>query len=245
MKIMGMKNIHITILLVFCCSPNSFGQTAKYVSTTIGTQVWMAENLNADKFRNGDQIPEEKTKEEWLSAENEKKPAWCYVNNNAANGEKYGKLYNWYAVIDPRGLAPKGWHVPTDEEWKALIGQLGGEEEAGEKMKSADGWGTNRWGISRSVNHGTNENGFNALPGSRRAYDGTFGEVGDIGYWWSATPFASTKSGQGYQLGIDADVGEHIFDKCGLSVRCIKENKSVEPAESAERIVPPPPAAAR
>jgi hypothetical protein len=60
MKIMGMKNIHITILLVFCCSPNSFGQTAKYVSTTIGTQVWMAENLNADKFRNGDQIPEEK-----------------------------------------------------------------------------------------------------------------------------------------------------------------------------------------
>ena len=89
-----------------------------YKSVKIDNQEWMAENLNIDKFRNGDRIPEVKINEEWEKAGNEKKPAWCFYDNDPANGEKYGKLYNWHAVNDPRGLAPEGWHVPSDEEWK-------------------------------------------------------------------------------------------------------------------------------
>lgn len=73
-------------------------------------------NLNTDRFRNGDLIPEAKSNEEWIEAGKNKQPAWCYYNNDPANGEKYGKLYNWYAVNDPRGLAPEGYHIPTIEE---------------------------------------------------------------------------------------------------------------------------------
>jgi uncharacterized protein (TIGR02145 family) len=183
-------------------------------SVTIGTQIWTAQNMNVDKFRNGDQITEAKTTAEWLSAVKEKKPAWCYLSNDAGNGEKYGRLYNWFAVIDPRGLAPKGWHVPTDDEWKALMEQLGGDDEAAGKMKSTSGWSDN--------GKGTNESGFNALPGSSRAYYGTFYEVGIFGYWWSATP---TVSGGGYGYWVDNSsvLGQSIFDKEGLSVRCVKD----------------------
>jgi hypothetical protein len=78
--------------------------------------VWMETNLNVDKFRNGDPIPEARTKEAWLLAGANGQPAWCYYDNDPSNGEQYGKLYNWYAVNDPRGLAPEGWHIPSDTE---------------------------------------------------------------------------------------------------------------------------------
>jgi uncharacterized protein (TIGR02145 family) len=188
-------------------------------SVKIGTQVWMAENLNTDKFRNGDKIPEAKTKEEWLQATNEKRPAWCYHNNDAGHGDKYGRLYNWFAVIDPRGLAPIGWHVPTDTEWRTLIDQLGGEDEAAGKMKSADGWNTSRW---MNVNRGTIESGFNALPGSSRAQDGTFYETGESGYWWSTSPFSTTGAGWGFMLEAYDGISKNICNKEGLSVRCVK-----------------------
>lgn len=76
----------------------------------------LTKNLNLDKFRNGDLIPEAKSNEEWIEAGKNKQPAWCYYENKPENGEKYGKLYNWYAVNDPRGLAPEGYHIPTVEE---------------------------------------------------------------------------------------------------------------------------------
>jgi uncharacterized protein (TIGR02145 family) len=113
-------------------------QTNSYKSVKIGTQTWMAENLNVSTFRNGDTILEAKTDEEWNKAGQDKKPAWCYFNNDPKNGVKYGKLYNWYAVNDPRGLAPSGWHVTTDAEWTTLENYLG--DEAGNKMKSKSGW---------------------------------------------------------------------------------------------------------
>src|SRR5688500_3606271 len=84
----------------------------------IGSQVYMAENLNVSHFRNGDAIPEVKTNEEWMLAGKEKKPAWCYYDNKPENGSIYGRLYNWHAINDPRGLAPEGWHVATDAEWR-------------------------------------------------------------------------------------------------------------------------------
>jgi tetratricopeptide (TPR) repeat protein len=87
----------------------------------LGTQIWSAENLNVSTFRNGDQILHAETDQEWEKAAAEGKPAWSYYNNDPSNGSIYGKLYNWYAVNDPRGLAPQGWHIPKEEEWRTLV----------------------------------------------------------------------------------------------------------------------------
>ena len=83
---------------------------------------WMPGNLKVSKFANGEPIMEAKTTEEWHNAGKNKQPAWCYYNNDPKNDRKYGKLYNWYAVNDPRGLAPEGWHVPDDKEWNNFPG---------------------------------------------------------------------------------------------------------------------------
>lgn len=106
----------------------------------IGSQVWMTENLDVDKFRNGDIIPEVKSADEWIEFGNLEKPAWCYYESNDSNIKKYGKLYNWYAVNDNRGLAPVGFHIPNDSEWIVLINNLGGEKVAGSKLKNSSGW---------------------------------------------------------------------------------------------------------
>ena len=100
-------------------------------------------NLDVDRFRNGDPIPHAQTEEEWLYAGENGQPAWCYYDNDPKNGKKYGKLYNWYAVNDYRGLAPKGYHIPSDEEWSVLTRFLGGVYIAGDKMKSTTGWDNN------------------------------------------------------------------------------------------------------
>ena len=95
-----------------------------FKSVKIGNQEWMSDNLNVDHFRNGDIIPEVKSKDDWKEAGKNGQPAWCYYENDPKNGEKYGKFYNWYAVNDPRGLAPEGWHVPSDGEWTEMINFL-------------------------------------------------------------------------------------------------------------------------
>jgi uncharacterized protein (TIGR02145 family) len=87
---------------------------------TIENQHWMTKNLNVSTFRNGDPIREARTNREWEQAIAKKEPAWCYYENNPKNGSKYGKIYNWYAVSDPRGLAPYGWHIPSFMEWNSL-----------------------------------------------------------------------------------------------------------------------------
>jgi uncharacterized protein (TIGR02145 family) len=120
-----------------------------YKTVKIGEQEWMAENLNTDRFRNGDLIPEAKTDEEWQKAGANKQPAWCYYDNDPVNGTKYGKLYNWYAVNDPRGLASVGYHIPSDAEWDVLTTYLG-EDVAGKKMKSASGWESYTTGGSKT-----------------------------------------------------------------------------------------------
>jgi uncharacterized protein (TIGR02145 family) len=126
--------------LFFFLGVLSFMSTTRSQTVTIGTQVWMTKNLDVDHFRNGDPIPQAKTDEEWKRAGENKQPAWCYYDNDPANGVKYGKLYNWYAVNDQRGLAPGGYHVPSDEEWTVLTDYLGGSDIAGKKMKSKSGW---------------------------------------------------------------------------------------------------------
>jgi uncharacterized protein (TIGR02145 family) len=109
------KGILVLIpLIVFCWSIS-----AQVV--TIGNQHWMTKNLNVSTFRNGDPIREARTNHEWKEAIAKKEPAWCYYENNPKNGAKYGKIYNWYAVSDPRGLAPYGWHIPSFMEWNSLV----------------------------------------------------------------------------------------------------------------------------
>jgi uncharacterized protein (TIGR02145 family) len=182
---------------------------------TIGKQVWMSENLNVDKFRNGDPILEAKTGEEWAKATESEQPAWCYYDNDPANGAKYGKLYNWYAVNDPRGLAPKGWHIPTDAEWTQITDYLGGKSVAGGKMKSSNGWIEN--------GNGNNESGFSGLPGGGIWGGGYFFGIGEAGSWWSST--------ERYAFSWDRALSyrDVTLSRCstykgtGLSVRCLKD----------------------
>jgi uncharacterized protein (TIGR02145 family) len=182
---------------------------------TIGTQVWTTKNLDVSTFRNGDPIPEAKTMEEWQKAGKNKQPAWCYYDNDPSNGAKYGKLYNWYAVNDPRGLAPNGYHIPTDAEWTILEEYLG--KDAGEKMKSTSGWKDN--------GNGTNSSGFSGLPGGFRYDDGTFGSVGKDGYWWSSTEVSTFSAWYRYLFYYDGNVYRAIYFKkeVGLSVRCLRD----------------------
>jgi uncharacterized protein (TIGR02145 family) len=170
----------ILIVFILVCSSTAFSQSATD-TVTIGDQVWMTKNLNMDKFRNGDPIPEAKTNEEWIKAGENKQPAWCYYENDPANGEKYGKLYNWYAVNDPRGLAPEGWHVPSEEELQDLFIYLGGRKMAGIALKKDTGW--------FNKGNGTNESGFSALPGGHRHFDGIFDTAESLGNWWTTSVF--------------------------------------------------------
>jgi hypothetical protein len=131
-----MKLIYMVLLSIYFYSPFLFSQK----DVKIGTQVWTSKDLDVSTFRNGEAIPQAKDKAQWKYASDNKIPAWCYYEFNENNGKKFGKLYNWYAVSDARGLAPKGYHVPTDSEWTILVDFLGGEKIAGKKMKSKDGW---------------------------------------------------------------------------------------------------------
>ncbi len=176
----------------------------------IGAQVWMAKNLEATTFRNGDPIPQAASDEAWTIAGQNKQPAYCY------NGETYGKLYNWYAVNDPRGLAPEGWHISTDAEWTQLSDYLGGKG-VGKKMKSTSGW--------NNKGNGTNESGFNGLPGGDRSYDGTFNGQGNDGFWWNPS---ESPTGYAYGCGLhhdDVRLIVRVFDnkEKGFSVRCLRD----------------------
>ena len=148
-------------------------------SVTICSQAWSLTNLDVTTHRNGDSIPEVTDPTAWTALTT---GAWCYYNNDSANGSTYGKLYNWYAVNDSRGLAPTGYHIPTDTEWSTLTTCLGGESVAGGKMKET---GTTHWASPNQ--DATNTSGFTSLPGGYRYYDGTFYDVGNHGLWWSST----------------------------------------------------------
>jgi len=210
-------------------------------SVKIGTQTWMTENLNVDRFRNGDLIREAKSIEEWKEAGKNKQPVWCYYDNDPRNGTKYGKLYNWYAVIDPRGLSPEGWHIPTNEEWNNLEKQVG--DDSAKKLKYTSGWddygckrcydvsetlkdeckacmGTQKNSSEPFSGNGNNLTGFSALPSGFRFAFGDFGAIGEGGYWWSSTedsdPIARFLT-EAPILGSPA-----TNKKEGLSIRCVK-----------------------
>lgn len=218
-------------------SVSSLGDFWEYAaappSVTICGQTWMAQNLTVTTYRNGDPIPQVTDPAQWVGLTT---GAWCYYNNDPSTEAVYGKLYNWYAVNDPRGLAPQGWHIPDNGEWVALENCAGGYFTAGGALKEA---GTAHW---LSPNTGaTNSTGFTALPGGMRTGGGSFMSLEQVGNWWSASSGQYAHFGILFQGGYYRSIfyasaifyGNEAYTgfpsypisdfKTGMSVRCIKD----------------------
>jgi uncharacterized protein (TIGR02145 family) len=181
---------------------------------TIGSQIWTGCNLAVTTYSNGDSIPEVTDPIEWSNLTT---GAWCYYNNDPSTEPLYGKLYNWYAVNDPRGLAPVGYHIPTDCEVATLSDYLGGDLVAGAAMKEA---GTTHW---LSPNNATNSSGFTALPAGVLNDAGTFEGIGDTTRWWTSTEISSNEAGSYDVYYTDPTLFRGYYTKnWGHSVRLVK-----------------------
>jgi len=192
----------------------------EYSAVQIGTQCWITSNLKVCRYRNGDSILTQLSNEQWSST---KSGAFAIFSNDEKNDSLYGKLYNWYAVSDSRGLCPAGWHVPTDNEWSALITHLGGESVAGGKMKSTDtqplegGWNSPNVGA-------TNTSGFTGLPGGYRVSGGQYYDLRDFGNWWSSTSEGSNFAQGRYLHDNNKNSYRGQFGQnLGFSVRCVRD----------------------
>jgi uncharacterized protein (TIGR02145 family) len=203
-----------------------------YNTVQIGTQCWTQSNLKVSKYRNGNSISNITDNTAWSQTNTTSTGAWCNYNNDTANDALYGKLYNWYAVNDSRGLCPTGWHVPSDGEWTTLTTFLGGTYVpgsnrilvAGGAMKSTatqptpGGWNAPNTGA-------TNSSGFTGLPGGFRDWGlGVFYNLGDIGNWWSSSSYQSN-SAKGRRLHHSEESAylDFMAAPFGYSVRCLRD----------------------
>jgi uncharacterized protein (TIGR02145 family) len=197
-----------------------------YPTVNIGNQTWTQKNLNVSRYRNGDVIPQVTNPTQWANLTT---GAWCYYNNDSANGAIYGKLYNWYAVNDPRGLAPLGWAVPVESNWNRLVKFIDPNTDtsclpcllsssAGGAMKSANGWSIPSVGAS-------NSSGFFGFPGGYRGSNGAYDRLGFDGIWWSSTEFDDTSAWLTNLNHGSIDVYRGESNKSfGISVRLISNN---------------------
>jgi uncharacterized protein (TIGR02145 family) len=220
---MKQKSILLFSIIVFymgatSCKSNKLKDIEgnEYRTVTIGTQVWIAENLKTTKFNDGTSIPMVSDNEAWVKMTT---PAYSWYNNDSTGNKKtYGALYNWNAV-NTNKLCPAGWHVPTDGEWQTLTLFLDGFYTAGGKMKEK---GTKHW---KSPNiDATNESGFTALPAGYRSLQGIFNYIGISAYWWSSTSYNESSVlfwNIRYRLGYIYKFRCENF--CGFSVRCVKD----------------------
>lgn len=184
----------------------------------IGDQVWMKKNLDTKLFRNGDSIQHCITNKQWEEAYKNKTPAWCYYNNDQLNKQKYGIIYNWYAVSDSRGLAPEGWDIPSNKDWDKLIKSIGGYEKAGGRLKNEKYFNT--------LIGDDNEQSSQSILSGARNLEGYFLYLNLSGGWWSKTEKSKDDSWFIY-LYHDNDLVVKAFQEkgFGLSVRCIKIKK--------------------
>jgi len=192
-----------------------------YEILTIGSQVWMAENLKTTKYRNGDPIPNVSDSLIWnhlLTG------AYCDYDNNPSNSIIYGRLYNWYTVDDPRNLCPSGWHSAKASEWSALLTFLGWDNNTGNKLKEP---GITHWNYPN--NGATNESGFTGLPGGLRAPQG-FIQIINTAVWWTARDSWWNENTAPSSVFLFYDrsdfgfIGTSIKGKIdGESVRCIRD----------------------
>ena len=186
-----------------------------YHTVTIGTQVWMVENLKTTKYRNGDLIGTSIPATLDLSSESSPKYQWAY-NEEVSKVATYGRLYTWYAATDSRNVCPTGWHVPSEAEWTTLITYLG--SVAGGKLKEK---GTVHW---LSPNNGANnESGFTGLPGGLRQKDGTFGGLTNLGTWWSSSEYMPNAWSLSLYWTNENAIGLQFEKFWGFSVRCVRD----------------------
>jgi uncharacterized protein (TIGR02145 family) len=225
----------LLLLLVFCLVSPLYSGTVTdidgntYQTIKIGNQWWMAENLKAIHYRNGDSIPTVTDNSTWRFLAT---GAYCEYNNDVNNVAIYGRLYNWYAVADSRNIAPAGWHVASDAEWKQLEMTLGMSQA---QADSIDWRGTTEGGKLKEVgtihwstpNTGaTNESGFSALPGGYRySGNGTYDYVGYSAYFWSSTEHVSGTAWSRRLSYYYSGLGRNgYYKEFGFSVRCVRDN---------------------
>lgn len=198
-----------------------------YQTVQIGNQIWMAENLQVTHYRNGDAIPNVPGNTEWEALLT---GAYCVFDNNITNLSTYGRLYNWFAVNDPRGLAPEGWRVPTDVDWKGLEMFLGMSPadvdiadwrglDQGAKLKET---GTAHWPAPNS--EATNVSGFTALPGGDRIENGSFLYLGFYTSFWTSTGSSADAAWRRHLHCNDSRIyRSEYYKRAGFSVRLVKE----------------------
>jgi uncharacterized protein (TIGR02145 family) len=189
-----------------------------YKTITMGTQTWMAENLRTTTLSDHSTLPVVEINADWAALAS---PAYCWYENVASNSEvaaRCGALYNWHTVSSGN-LCPDGWHVPTQEEYRILVDYVGGTDIAGGKLKEN---GTKNW--NRPNTMATNLSGFTALPGGGRSMDGTFSNIGNAAFFWTATE-SSASEGVAVVLSCNSGVYQEITpdNEAGLSVRCVKD----------------------
>jgi uncharacterized protein (TIGR02145 family) len=221
-----MKTLKLTLFLFLLCLAFATCKKDKgmptvtdvdgnvYHTVKIGTQTWMVENLKTTHYRNGDAIPNEKNAQNWANLAT---GAYVDYDNVLANGEVYGRLYNWFAATDARNIAPQGWHVPSQAEYVTLVDYLGGEAVAGGKIKQT---GTKHWA---SPNIGSNSSGFTAFPSGYYSINGNFYSLGSAFIVWTSTSQDLTYAWE-YQLISGNNFNDDVFDKnSGAAIRCIKD----------------------
>jgi uncharacterized protein (TIGR02145 family) len=189
-----------------------------YQTVSIGTQVWMKENLKVTRYRNGDFIATTTPATLDVSGESSPKYQWSY-NGDETNVVIYGRLYTWYAVTDSRNVCPTGWHLPSDAEWTTLTDYLGGAKVAGGKLKES---GAAHW--QRPNTGADNETNFTALPASYRSINGEFNHFGNYGGWWGATEMNTYMAWCRYTTAVANYVGIYSYGKStGFAARCLKD----------------------
>lgn len=199
----------------------------EYKTVKIGNQIWMAENLKVTHYRNGNEIPTMTSNNEWSVLD---KGARCSYNNDEFYARTYGYLYNWFAILDDRNIAPEGWHVPTDEEWKELEMYLGMSQSVADKEAER---GTDEGGKLKEIgtthrnspNEGTtNETGFSALLGGDRYPAGSFADIGRSSLFWSSTEGDNDKAWCRRLNDGRTDISRGNYPKqYGFSVRLLRD----------------------
>lgn len=204
--------LSLPIILILCCCSGRMEDTDgnRISALKFGDKVWMTENLNAGHFRNGDEIPLAGNAEEWARFGESGKPACCFLSDDPQSAGRLGRLYNWYAINDPRGLAPEGWHIPTDEDWIGLTGYLGGGVLAAMQMRIT---GTDIPKLS-----------FAGLASGARSESGSFYGLSSNGYWWTSTEISKQRARMQLLDYKSCDVRMLVYSKAtGLSVRLVRD----------------------
>ena len=210
MRIRSLQTILPVILLLFTSGTGDEG-------IRIGKQTWMNRNLEVEQFSNGTRIKQAKTEDEWLDAGAKGEPVWCYYEFDDKLGKPYGKLYNWYAVSHPSGLAPSGWRIPEVDDYLKLMEEFGGKDSCALVLKNTDGWS------GRKKGNGSNASGFSALPGGMVDDAGWFGLEGILAD--GGLPVLTQPESRSW-WGLTLPIRETTFtseDKSfGYAVRCIQ-----------------------